>query len=167
MQDTRIREKLDKIEISYEENHRKVRCFCGRISNNSIVPHLKGEHPKEWKEWSLDFVRLRNSGLSYYSIIKEFKTKDNRLLFTSSVVEKEIQKLVEEDKSRLRKEIKMENICAFWTPGPMEIVVICIVAVLLFGRKLPKIARGIGQSLVEFKKGMKEYRKIEREIKNE
>ena len=56
------------------------------------------------------------------------------------------------------------GICAFWTPGPMEIVVICMVAVLLFGRKLPKMMRGIGQSLVEFRKGMKEYK---RETENE
>jgi sec-independent protein translocase protein TatA len=48
------------------------------------------------------------------------------------------------------------NILAFWTPGPVELIIILVVAVLLFGRRLPEIARGLGKSLTEFKKGVKE-----------
>ncbi|UCG59158.1 MAG: twin-arginine translocase TatA/TatE family subunit [Phycisphaerales bacterium] len=44
----------------------------------------------------------------------------------------------------------------FWTPGPLELIIILVVAVLLFGRRLPEIARGLGKSLTEFKKGVNE-----------
>lgn len=102
MPEPKIREKLDKIEISYKNNHRKVRCFCGRTLNKSIIPHLKRDHPGEWENWGTDFVRLKNEGLSYHKIIHRFKTKDGRFLFTSSVVQNEIQRLVEEKKLGLK-----------------------------------------------------------------
>ena len=39
--------------------------------------------------------------------------------------------------------------------GPMEIAIIAVIALLLFGRKLPSMGRSIGQTIVEFKKGVK------------
>lgn len=41
-------------------------------------------------------------------------------------------------------------------PGWAELVLLLIVAVLLFGKRLPDIARSVGRSLTEFKKGVKE-----------
>ena len=43
-----------------------------------------------------------------------------------------------------------------WTPGPLEMVIIAIIAILIFDKRLPEIARSAGKSLNEFKKGLKE-----------
>jgi TatA/E family protein of Tat protein translocase len=39
--------------------------------------------------------------------------------------------------------------------GPWEIAIIILVILLVFGSKLPKMARNLGKSFVEFKKGVK------------
>lgn len=39
--------------------------------------------------------------------------------------------------------------------GPMEIMLLGVGGVLLFGRKLPEVGKYLGQSIVQFKKGMK------------
>lgn len=41
-----------------------------------------------------------------------------------------------------------------FTPGPLQIVIIGIVVVLLFGNRLPSVMRSLGRSVVEFKKGV-------------
>ena len=43
-----------------------------------------------------------------------------------------------------------------WYPGPMEMVIVLVIVMLLFGNRLPGTMRSLGQSLVQFKKGMKE-----------
>ncbi|MFM7128385.1 MAG: twin-arginine translocase TatA/TatE family subunit [Isosphaeraceae bacterium] len=47
--------------------------------------------------------------------------------------------------------------------GPMELLIVGGIALLIFGNRLPSVARSVGKSLVEFKKGMNE---IEDEVKN-
>jgi sec-independent protein translocase protein TatA len=40
--------------------------------------------------------------------------------------------------------------------GSWELLIILLVALLLFGRRLPELMRGLGSSAREFKKGMSE-----------
>ncbi len=42
----------------------------------------------------------------------------------------------------------------FGIPGHMELIIIAIIAVLLFGKRLPVIARSVGSSFIEFKRGL-------------
>ena len=43
-----------------------------------------------------------------------------------------------------------------WVPGWMEMAIVLAIVMLLFGNRLPGTMRSLGQSLVQFKKGMKE-----------
>jgi len=38
--------------------------------------------------------------------------------------------------------------------GPLEVFIVALVVLLLFGNRLPGVMRSMGQGLVEFKKGM-------------
>ena len=46
--------------------------------------------------------------------------------------------------------------------GTSEMIVFGIIAVILFGGRLPSVARSLGKSIVEFKKGMSD---LENEVK--
>jgi sec-independent protein translocase protein TatA len=39
--------------------------------------------------------------------------------------------------------------------GPGEMMVVMIVAVLLFGKRLPEVGRSLGKGIIEFKKGIR------------
>jgi len=41
-------------------------------------------------------------------------------------------------------------------PGLWQLLIVLAIAMLLFGTRLPSIARSFGQSITEFKKGVKE-----------
>ncbi len=55
----------------------------------------------------------------------------------------------------------LQHVLAFWTPGPVELLVIGFVALLLFGKRLPEVARSMGKGIVEFKRGL---RGVEEEV---
>lgn len=40
--------------------------------------------------------------------------------------------------------------------GTTELIVILVIALLVFGKRLPEVMRGLGRSMNEFKKGMGE-----------
>jgi sec-independent protein translocase protein TatA len=49
----------------------------------------------------------------------------------------------------------MTPLYAFMTLSPGAIILLLIVGVLLFGRRLPEIGKYLGKGIVEFKKGLK------------
>ena len=48
------------------------------------------------------------------------------------------------------------NQLLFGFPGGMELVVIFLVLLLIFGHRLPGLARSLGKGVTEFKRGLKE-----------
>lgn len=52
--------------------------------------------------------------------------------------------------------------------GPYEMLIVGVVAVLLFGSRLPSVARSAGRSLTEFKRGMQDLQEdVRRSIDTE
>ena len=49
-----------------------------------------------------------------------------------------------------------QQLIAFGMPGGWEWIIILVIALLIFGRKLPDVARSVGKSLNAFKKGLNE-----------
>lgn len=49
-------------------------------------------------------------------------------------------------------------------PGPWELVIILVIVFLLFGSRIPGVARSLGRSIVEFRRGLRSPDEPERKI---
>jgi sec-independent protein translocase protein TatA len=58
----------------------------------------------------------------------------------------------------------LHPIPAFSTPGPLEMIIILGVAVVVFGDRLPEVARNLGKSLSELKRGLKEATEMKDDV---
>lgn len=47
---------------------------------------------------------------------------------------------------------------AFWTPGPTEMLLIGVIALLLYGGRLPEVAREWGKTFNEFRRSLNSVR---------
>ena len=56
------------------------------------------------------------------------------------------------------------GLLGFGFPGGYEWIILLVLGLLIFGRRLPEVGRNLGRSIVEFKKGIKT---IENEIEDE
>jgi len=61
----------------------------------------------------------------------------------------------------------MQYTLAFGAFSHWELMVVLVVALLIFGRRLPDIARSVGKSLTEFKKGINEAKDSKDEFVND
>ena len=52
----------------------------------------------------------------------------------------------------------MAGLLALGMPGPFELIVIAFIGLLIFGKRLPNVARSIGKSIVEFKRGVRDIK---------
>lgn len=61
----------------------------------------------------------------------------------------------------------MHYTLAFGAFSHWELLVVLVIALLIFGRRLPDIARSMGKSLTEFKKGINEAKETKDEFVND
>lgn len=49
----------------------------------------------------------------------------------------------------------ISTILAFGLPGGSEWIILLVLGLIIFGRRLPEVGRSLGKSIVEFKRGIK------------
>ena len=54
----------------------------------------------------------------------------------------------------------------FGMPGGVEWIIILVIALLIFGKRLPEVMRSMGKGIVEFKKGVKGVEDDVEEVSN-
>lgn len=48
------------------------------------------------------------------------------------------------------------SLLALGMPGPLEMIIIAGIGLLLFGKRLPEVGKGLARGIVEFKNGLRE-----------
>ncbi len=48
----------------------------------------------------------------------------------------------------------MSLLAVFGFPGPIEMLIVALVILLLFGNRVPSVMRNLGRGIVEFKRGL-------------
>ncbi len=48
----------------------------------------------------------------------------------------------------------MQLLAFFGAPGPLEMIIVLVIILLLFGNRLPSLMRSMGRGVVEFKRGI-------------
>lgn len=48
----------------------------------------------------------------------------------------------------------LPTLLGFISPGPMELIILAVIVLLLFGNRLPGVMRSLGKGVVEFKRGI-------------
>lgn len=91
---------LSNIHVRYRNDVRHVVCFCGEKVERSILPHFRENHPKVWDKWRSIFVTLRNRKWTTKRIMNAFRA-NGRLLFSWTVIEKELRKMEETGEGKL------------------------------------------------------------------
>lgn len=90
---------LSTIEIFGKDPNRQVKCcYCSDVVTRSILPHVRSKHPDKWEKWKEEILESYNQGNNPKKIMEKIFTVNSRPLFTWSVIEKEITKMIEEGK---------------------------------------------------------------------
>ncbi len=59
------------------------------------------------------------------------------------------------------------NYTLLFSPGPVEIIVIVLIVLLLFGgKKIPELMRGLGKGMKEFKNAQREDAEDDKKLEN-
>ena len=91
---------LDSIVVTKRGRERTVTCFCGEHARRSIVPHMRTSHASEWQRWVTSFVAMRRLGYPLKKIMRLFKASNDVLLFSWTVIDREIRSFVESGELR-------------------------------------------------------------------